>query len=60
MSVLFFQAETFAKLIFTYNKYNCYRVGILAHQPPDRAEFSLISINNQRLWRCGGLDCPTL
>ncbi|MBR0128310.1 MAG: hypothetical protein IJM09_00680 [Neisseriaceae bacterium] len=26
-----------------------YRVGILAHQPPDRAEFPLISINNQRL-----------
>ena len=45
----FRQPETCAKPIYQYNKYKCYRVGILAHQPPDRAEFPLISINNQRL-----------
>ena len=36
----FRQPETFVKPIYPYNKYKCYRVGILAHQPPDRAEFS--------------------
>ena len=38
--------ETFAKPISLHNKGNRYRVGFPAHQPPDRAEFSLISINN--------------
>ena len=54
----FRQPETFAKPISLYKKCKFYRVGILAHQSPDRAKFYLISISNQCLRHCGGLESP--